>query len=90
MFEIDRVDYSILTAFCDEDIILNRPVDGMTISEIMEYLEQLNIKKCKKTIYLHLQKLVKANYMSKGIINNHADTYYISNKGQQALKGELG
>jgi DNA-binding PadR family transcriptional regulator len=87
------VDFNILTAFKDEDngttIVLDRPTDGMTITEIMEYLEQIKFKKSRKAIYLHLAKLVKKEYLSKGIMNNHADTYYITDKGQKALKGEI-
>ena len=43
MFEIDRTDFQILTAFkvVDEEtvIILDKPTDGITIAEIMEYLD---------------------------------------------------
>lgn len=95
MYKIDRVDFYILTAFRAEDkdgettITLNKPIDGITISEIMEYLATMNIVKSRRTIYLHLGKLVKEGYVSKGIVSNHADTYYVTNKGQQALEGEI-
>ena len=65
MFEIDRTDFQILTAFkvVDEEtvIILDKPTDGITKSE----------------------------YVKKGIVYNHADSYYIAEKGKNALKGDL-
>lgn len=93
MFEIDRTDFQILTAFkvVDEEavITLDKPTDGITIVEIMEYLDSVNAHKSRKTVYLHLQKLVKIEYVKKGIVYNHADSYYIAEKGKSALKGDL-
>ena len=93
MFEIDRTDFQILTAFkvVDEEtvIILDKPTDGITIAEIMEYLDSVNARKSRKTVYLHLQKLMKSEYVKKGIVYNHADSYYIAEKGKNALKGDL-
>ena len=93
MFEIDRTDFQILTAFkvVDEEtvIILDKPTDGITIAEIMEYLDSVNASKSRKTVYLHLQKLMKSEYVKKGIVYNHADSYYIAEKGKNALKGDL-
>ena len=52
MFEIDRTDFQILTAFkvVDEEtvIILDKPTDGITIAEIMEYLDSVNARKVGK------------------------------------------
>lgn len=97
MFEIDRTDFQILTAFkvvdeeADEEavITLDKPTDGITIVEIMEYLDSVNAHKSRKTVYLHLQKLMKTEYVKKGIVYNHADSYYIAEKGKSALKGDL-
>ena len=54
MFEIDRTDFQILTAFkvVDEEtvIILDKPTDGITIAEIMEYLDSVNARKSRKTV----------------------------------------
>lgn len=69
MFEIDRTDFQILTAFkvVDEEtvIILDKPTDGITIAEIMEYLDSVNARKSRKTVYLHLQKLMKSEYVKR-------------------------
>jgi DNA-binding PadR family transcriptional regulator len=75
----------------DEDniITLNKPIDGITITEIMEYLSGVDIIKSRRTIYLHLNKLTQDGYTAKGIVSNHADTYYITDKGVKVLKGEL-
>jgi DNA-binding PadR family transcriptional regulator len=93
MYRIDRLDFYILTAFKIEDedsiITLDKPIDGITISEIMEYLSTMNIIKNRRTIYLHLNKLTQDGYTAKGIISNHAYTYYITDKGVKVLKGEL-
>lgn len=88
-FEIDRTDYIILTALCDEDIALDRPTDGLTINEISEYLDSINFSRCYKSVYQHLVKLVQKSYLSKGLRNEHANTYYITGKGLSALKGEF-
>lgn len=93
MYEIDRTDFNILTSFKFNDeghiIFLDKPTDGITITEIMEYLRSEKCCKSRKTIYLHLSKLVQKKYVAKGIINNHADTYFIADKGKDALKGDL-
>ena len=94
MFEIDRTDFQILTAFkvVDEEtvIILDKPTDGITIAEIMEYLDSVNARKSRKTVYLHLQKTYEEWICEKrGIVYNHADSYYIAEKGKNALKGDL-
>ena len=87
MYDIDRTDFQILTAFKLEDdgnvITLDKPTDGITIVEIMEYLDSVNVHKSRKTVYLHLQKLMKTEYVKKGIVYNHADSYYIAEKGKK-------
>lgn len=93
MYDIDRTDFQILTAFKLEDdgnvITLDKPTDGIIIAEIMEYLDSVNAHKSRKTVYLHLQKLLKTEYLKKGITCNHADSFYITEKGKNALKGDL-
>jgi hypothetical protein len=92
MYNIDRTDFCILTAFKAEDgdtiITLDKPTDGITITEIISYLETINVSKCRRTVYMHLTKLFNDGYIGKGIVNNHADTYFIKERGQQALRGE--
>lgn len=73
----------------EEVTLLDKPTDGISISEIREYLDSVNANKSRKTVYLHMQKLVEKGYVCKGIINNHADTFYITEKGKSALKGEI-
>ena len=39
------------------------------------------------TVYKKLQRLVKAEYIGKGIIDNHSDTYYLLEKGIKTVEG---
>jgi hypothetical protein len=89
MYEIDRTDLNILTAFAADDVALDNPTYGITIPEIMNYLKSIQLEKSRKTIYLHVSKLVSMGYINKGIVCWRADTYYITPKGQKILKGEL-
>ena len=93
MYEIDGCDFNILTAFntVDEDgeTFLDKPAYGATISMIMDYLEGIRANKSRKTIYLHMVHLVETGYVAEGIKYNHATSYYITEKGKNALKGDL-
>jgi Fe2+ or Zn2+ uptake regulation protein len=89
MYDIDRTDLLILMGFEDGTVILNNPTLGMTIAEVIDYLDKENQHKSRKTVYLHLQKLTKTAYVKKGITSKLADTYYITDKGLKVLKGEL-
>ena len=44
----------------------------------------------RMTVYKKLQKLVKEEYISKGIIDNHSDTYYLLKKGIDTIEGGNG
>ena len=39
--------------------------------------------------YMAIKKEMKTEYVKKGIVYNHADSYYIAEKGKSALKGDL-
>ena len=41
----------------------------------------------RMTVYKKLQRLVKAEYIGKGIIGNHSDTYYLLEKGIKTVEG---
>lgn len=93
MYEINRTDFQILMAFKinDEDgtSFLDRPTEGITISEIADYFKEVGVDKTRKTIYRHLGRLVETNYLAKGIMSHRADSFYITEKGQRALRGEV-
>jgi len=59
---------------------------GMTISEIMEENDG-NIGG-SMYVWRSMKKLVNACYVAKGIKDNHADTYYLIDKGLTVCKGE--
>lgn len=59
---------------------------SMTIGEIM--IENDNALGARTTIYKKLKKLCEQNYIKKGVLDNHADTYYITKAGKDLLEGE--
>ena len=54
---------------------------GMTISEMLE-IWGLG---CRNNVYLRLKSLLSEGLIDKGVIDNHADTYYITDKGKQVI-----
>ena len=41
---------------------------------------------CRNNVYIRLKNLLYYKLISKGIIDNHADTYYITKKGLETLQ----
>lgn len=81
-YELNRLDYIILDTLYDGGF--KDYYHAITITEIME----LNNDALKRmTVYKKLQKLVKAEYIGKGIIDNHSDTYYLLEKGIKTVEG---
>ena len=37
--------------------------------------------------YKKMKKLIKAGYIKKGALDNHADTFYLVNKGIKTVEG---
>lgn len=81
-YKINRADYLLLStlyaAGCKDYY------HSMTISEIIEDNSDDNGNHplgARMTIYRKLQKLVTNGYISKGIMDDHSDTYYIEEKG---------
>lgn len=63
---------------------------GLTINEIMELLADIGYRKCRMTVYRHLTDLCEINYISKGVRENHADTYYLLNAGKNYITNKKG
>lgn len=63
---------------------------GLTINEIMELLDDIGYRKCRMTVYRHLTDLCEIKYISKGVRESHADTYYLLDAGKNYItnKGE--
>ena len=39
------------------------------------------------TVYKKMKKLLKADYIKNGVLDNHADTFYILEKGIRLVEG---
>lgn len=84
-FKINRTDVTLM------QILQNQKADnasfGMTIAEIMYYMNDIDSGKSRMTIYRRLRMLSESGYIEKGVLENHADTFYLLEKGAKALKG---
>ncbi|MBR4589529.1 MAG: hypothetical protein IKO36_02595 [Bacteroidaceae bacterium] len=87
MHQLNRTDVLLMVAL--ENGKADNAAFGLTIEEIMECIEDNGNKKSRMTVYRRLKGLVEAGYISKGVLNNHADTFYLLNKGKAFLgKGD--
>ena len=81
-YELNRLDYIILDTLYDGGF-----KDYYHAITILEMLELNNNSLKRMTVYKKLQKLVEAEYIAKGIIDNHSDTYYLLEKGIKTVEG---
>lgn len=82
-YELNRLDYLILGTLYNGGF--KDYYHAITISEMLEINEgALGVR---MTVYKKLQRLVKAEYIAKGIIDNHSDTYYLLEKGKKVIEG---
>ena len=77
--ELNRLEYMILETL--HEIGSQDPFHGMTIKEILDANE--GALGARMTVYKKLRKLVKLGYIAKGCVDNHADTFYLLDKGIQ-------
>jgi len=80
-YKINRADYLLLSTLYASGC--TDYYTSMTIAEIIADNTDENGNHplgARMTIYRKLQKLVKHGYISKGIRDDHADTYYIEEK----------
>lgn len=82
-YALNRLDYLILGTLHSGGF--NDYYHAITIAEIMD-LNNGALGK-RMTIYKKLQKLVEEEYVAKGIIDNHSDTYYLLEKGIKTIEG---
>lgn len=81
-YELNRVDYMIL-----ESLYVGGCKDcfhGMTITEISDDYEGSLGK--RTTVWKKMQKLVSNGYLEKGILDDHADTYYLTEKSIKIIE----
>ncbi len=82
-FELNRLEYMILETlyeFGSKDRF-----HGMTITEILA--ENEGSLGARMTVYKKMKKLVKVGYIAKGVIDNHADTFYLLDKAIKTIEG---
>lgn len=81
--ELNRMEFMILQSLYDfgsQDCF-----HGMTITEIMDDNDgSLGVR---MTVYKKMKKLVQASYIGKGVLDNHADTFYLLEKGIKLFEG---
>ena len=83
MWKLNRTDVYIMTAL--EEQKADTPACGLTIEEIMVYLESISSQKSRVTVYRRLRGMVESGYITKGVLENHADTFYLLDKGKSFL-----
>lgn len=82
-FELNRLEFMILETlyeFGSKDRF-----HGLTITEILT--ENEGSLGARMTVYKKMKKLVKAGYIQKGAIDNHADTFYLLDKAIKTIEG---
>lgn len=84
-FSINRTDVTLMQILQSQNA--DNASFGMTITEIMEYMNEIDNAKSRMTIYRRLRMLSESEYIGKGVLENHADTFYLTEKGIRALKG---
>ena len=81
-YELNRIDYMIL-----ESLYVGGCKDrfhGMTITEILDDNDGSLGK--RMTVWKKMQKLVNNGYLAKGILDDHADTYYLTEKSIKIIE----
>lgn len=81
--ELNRLEFMILESLhygeCKDAF------HGMSITEIIEDNE--GVLGTRMTIYRKMKKLLKLGYVSKGAMDNHADTFYLLEKANRLFEG---
>lgn len=85
-YELNRLDYLILGTLYKGNF--KDYYHAITIAEMLGLNN--GALGARMTVYKKLQKLVKEEYISKGIIDNHSDTYYLLEKGINTIEGGNG
>lgn len=81
--ELNRLEFLILDTMYDAGC--KDHFHSMTITELMEIND--GGLGTRMTIYRKMQKLLKAGYIDKGCLDNHADTFYLLEKSIKLFEG---
>ncbi|MSS63160.1 helix-turn-helix domain-containing protein [Velocimicrobium porci] len=80
-YKINRLDYLILITL--DRLNMTDCYRSMTITEIMSENEYaLGVR---TNVYKRIKKLIELGYIKKGVIDNHADTFYITEVGKKII-----
>lgn len=80
--ELNRLEFNILKCLYDNGC--TDPYHSITITELLEKNE---VSDKRMTLYKKLSKLIEAKYVKKGIVDNHADTFFLSDKALKIIDG---
>ena len=80
--KLNRLEYNILKCLYKGEC--TDQYHSITITELMEENEELS--NVRMTLYRKLNKLNKAGYIKKGCLDNHADTFYLTDKSLKILE----
>lgn len=81
--ELNRLEFLILDTLYESGC--KDHFHSMTITELLESNE--NALGARMTVYKKMKKLLKAGYIKNGVLDNHADTFYIVEKGIELVEG---
>lgn len=82
-FKLNRAELKILKCLYSNGC--TSQYNSMTIAEILDMDNELSTK---TVIYKNLKKLISANCVKVGIINGHANTYYLLDKAIRIIEGK--
>lgn len=83
-YDLNRMEFMILKSLYDGGC--TEHYHSMSITDLMNDNEgALGVR---MTVYRKMQKLIKAGYIKKGCLDNHADTFYLMEKGIKTVEGE--
>lgn len=80
-FDLNRLEFNILKCLYDSEC--TDQYHSMTITELLNKHTELGTR---MTVYKKLSKLTKAKYVKKGILDNHADSFYLLEKVLKILE----
>ena len=83
IFELNRLEFMILNSLYNARC--TKPYHSMTITDLINDNE--GALGTRMTVYRKMQKLTKAGYVQKGCLDNHADTFYLLEKGIKTIEG---
>lgn len=86
-FKVNRTDVLLMQTLESNDA--TNPAFGLTITEIMTALAEIGSTKSRMSVYRRLRHLVDIGYIAKGVLENHADTFYLVERGKRFIEGEI-